>query len=137
MLPTAWKLRTGIPERVKDSAFAESARQTRRHPPSAQWFTAHAAVAGAVLFLAFPTLGRGAEKQVLRGHIPAAVAGLASVGRLPAGQRLNLAIGLPLRSRESLTNLLDQLYDPASPLYHQFLTPTQFAERFEIGRAHV
>ena len=41
-------------------------------------------------------------------------------GNLPASQTLNLAIGLPLRNREALTNLLEQLYDPASPVYHQY-----------------
>src|SRR5262249_20607874 len=56
--------------------------------------------------------------------------GLASVGRLPASNRLDLIIGLPLRNRETLTNFLDQLYDPASTNFHRYLTPEQFAERF-------
>lgn len=51
-------------------------------------------------------------------------------GTLPGSQTLNLAIGLPLRNREALTNLLEQLYDPTSPSYHQYLTPTQFTEQF-------
>ena len=48
----------------------------------------------------------GAERQMLRGHVPAAVAklNLRPVGRLPATNRLNLAIGLPLRN----TNALNQ-----------------------------
>src|SRR5204862_5824763 len=45
-------------------------------------------------------------------------------------QRLSLIIGLPLRNRENLTNLLALLYDPLSPNFHQFLTPEQFAEQF-------
>ncbi len=52
------------------------------------------------------------------------------IGSLPSAQTLDLAIGLPLRNREALTNLLEQLYDPASPLYHQYLTPGQFTEQF-------
>jgi subtilase family serine protease len=32
--------------------------------------------------------------------------------------------------RTDLTNLLQRLYDPASPDYHQYLTPEQFAQRF-------
>jgi uncharacterized repeat protein (TIGR01451 family) len=43
---------------------------------------------------------------------------------------MNLAIGLPLRNRETLTNLLHDLYDPASPIFHQYLTPQQFTEQF-------
>jgi len=35
-----------------------------------------------------------------------------------------------LRNREALTNLLHQIYDPASPNYHHYLTPEQCAEQF-------
>jgi uncharacterized repeat protein (TIGR03803 family) len=45
-------------------------------------------------------------------------------------KRLELAIGLPLRNRELLTNLLEELYNPASANFRKFLTPQQFAERF-------
>ena len=72
-----------------------------------------------------------AERQSLQGHVPEAVAkGLAPAGRLPAAQEMRLAIGLPLRNQETLTNLLRQLYDPASPLYHQYLNPEQFTASF-------
>ena len=70
------------------------------------------------------------ERQVLRGHVPPATAGLQPLGRLPANQRLDLAISLPLRNREALTNLLRQIYDPASPNYHRYLTPEQFTQQF-------
>jgi uncharacterized repeat protein (TIGR03803 family) len=43
---------------------------------------------------------------------------------------LNLAIGLPLRNQEALTNRLRQIYDPASPNYRHYLTPEQFTEQF-------
>ena len=60
---------------------------------------------------------------------------------------MNLAIGLPLRNTEALTNLLEQVYDPASPNYHHYLTPEQFTQQFgpteqdyqqvkEFARAH-
>ncbi len=75
-------------------------------------------------------MARAAGRQVLRGHVPAAAAGLTSIGHLPASQRLNLAIGLPLRNRAALTNLLQQLYEPASPQFHLYLTPAQFTEKF-------
>jgi len=47
-----------------------------------------------------------------------------------ADTNLTLAIGLPLRNREALTNLLAEIYDPSSPNYHHFLTPEQFTEKF-------
>ena len=66
----------------------------------------------------------------LHGHVPAAVSQLHSTGSLPAGTRLHLAIGLPLRNKEGLGGLLKSIYDPSSPLYHHFLTPEQFAAQF-------
>jgi uncharacterized repeat protein (TIGR01451 family) len=71
-----------------------------------------------------------AQRQFLKGHVPAAVNNTLPVGDLPASTRLNLAIGLPLRNRETLTNLLQELYDPADPHYHHYLTPDQFTEMF-------
>ncbi len=71
-------------------------------------------------------------QQMLPGHLPDAVArlGLQPIGRLGGTNHLSLAIGLPLRNRESLAELLQQLYDPASTNYHHYLKPEQFAERF-------
>ena len=88
-------------------------------------------LAGLCLLWAW-TSGFGAEpgRTALHGHVPAAVARLQSTGRLPATNRLYLAIGLPLRNQPALTNLLAQLYDPASPNYHRYLTPEQFTEQF-------
>lgn len=51
--------------------------------------------------------------------------------RTTAGRgNLHLAIGLPLHHSEQLTNFLQQLYDPASINYHQYLTKRQFMDRF-------
>ncbi len=73
-----------------------------------------------------------AERQVLHGHIPMAVteSHLQPVGQLSGSTNLNLAVGLPLRNKEELNSLLQQIYDPASPQYHHYLTPEQFTERF-------
>ena len=49
---------------------------------------------------------------------------------MPGSERMNLAIGLPLRNQAELANLLKQLVDPASPNFRQYLTSAQFAERF-------
>src|ERR1035441_9841774 len=67
-----------------------------------------------------------AERQVLHGHVPAVVPHMQSRARLNPSNRIDLAIGLPLRNREALTNLLAQLYDPASTNFHHYLTPEQF-----------
>ena len=67
---------------------------------------------------------------MVRGHVPGAAAGLPPLGRLPATNRLQLSIGLALHNREALTNFLRQLYDPASGVYHQYLTPEQFTQAF-------
>lgn len=72
----------------------------------------------------------GAQLQVIQGHVLPMVAKLLPVSEVEGNNRLNLAIGLPLRNPQTLTNLLEQLYNPASPNFRQFLTPQQFAERF-------
>jgi len=83
----------------------------------------------AVLVLSMAT-GRAAGTQILRGHVPQAVAESMALGRMTASEPVRLAIGLPLRNQAELDTLLDQIADPASPNFRQFLTPAQFAERF-------
>src|SRR5260221_1128054 len=81
--------------------------------------------------LPFP---RGAQPApgvvMLRGHVPAVVAGLAPKGRFSATNTLHLAIGLPLRNQAALDEMLRQLYDPQSASFHKFLTPLEFTARF-------
>lgn len=83
----------------------------------------------ATLLSAAPSLC-GRERQVLVGHTPKAIAQLRPVDRLAATNELRLAIGLPLRNREALTNCLEQLYEPKSPQYHHYLTVEQFTEAY-------
>jgi hypothetical protein len=90
------------------------------------WLT----VATLFAFLQWTTCAQPIARQWLSGHVPAAAARLAPAGRLEADRQLSLAIGLPLRNREGLTNLLQRIYDPASPDYHHYLTPAEFAETF-------
>ena len=82
----------------------------------------------AILLLALA--GRAQERTTLTGHRPEVVARLQPLRRLPAATRMDLAIGLPLRNRTALTNFLRQLYDPADPNYHHYLTTEQFTQRF-------
>ncbi|MGO8700130.1 MAG: protease pro-enzyme activation domain-containing protein [Limisphaerales bacterium] len=86
-----------------------------------------ASIAGCVLIC---FTAHAAEQRLLQGHVPAAIAGLQPLQRLAATNRLQLSIGLPLRHRSDLTNLLAALYDPSSPRFHQYLTVQQFADQF-------
>jgi hypothetical protein len=87
---------------------------------------------GMALFFSAIYPGIAAERQVLHGHVPAAVArfNLQPTGQLPATKSLQLTIGLPLRNGAALDALLQQLYDPGSANYHKFLTLEQFTEQF-------
>jgi uncharacterized repeat protein (TIGR01451 family) len=78
----------------------------------------------------FSSVAADSGMKTLHGHVPAIVSQSRDTGRLPATTTLNLAIGLPLRNREALTNLLQQVYDPSSPNYHHYLSPEQFTEKF-------
>ena len=82
------------------------------------------------LFFVVPASAQVLGRRALHGSVPAAAARLQSIKPLAETNRLNLAIGLPLRHEEALTNLLKQLYDPASPNFHQWLTPGQFTGQF-------
>ncbi len=84
----------------------------------------------ALASLTGPSRGAVTGLKTLSGHVPAVVSQLAPVGRLEATNHLRLAIGLPLRNREALTNLLRQIYDPASPSYRHYLTPEEFTQQF-------
>ena len=78
----------------------------------------------------FSATARAADRQRLPHPLTAAAAKATRLGRLPATTNLNLVIALPLRNRPALTNLLQQIYDPASPCYRHYLTPTQFTKMF-------
>lgn len=86
--------------------------------------------AGLALFFIFAPLSQPAARQVLPGHVPAAVAASQPAGRMPAGTKIQLAMGLPLRNQQQLEALLQRITDPASPEYRHYLTPAEFAERF-------
>ena len=57
------------------------------------------------------------------------------VGTLPATQRLNLSIVLPLRDVPALQALLSDLYDPRSPRYRHYLSVQDFTDRFGPSQA--
>ncbi|HZM02302.1 MAG TPA: protease pro-enzyme activation domain-containing protein, partial [Candidatus Saccharimonadales bacterium] len=87
------------------------------------------------LLVALLPMVAGASVIVSR-HVPAEARHLQPLDRLPASNRLNLAIGLPVQNRAVLTQLLRDLYDPANPRFHQYLTAAQFAAQFGPTEQH-
>jgi kumamolisin len=53
-----------------------------------------------------------------------------SIGHLPATQAMRLVLVLPLRNQAELENFLQEVYDPSSLSYRQFLAVEEFTERF-------
>src|SRR5271166_6573063 len=72
------------------------------------------------------------SQAVLTRHVREAVLNgeARSVGRLPATQSLRFDIVLALRHQPELENFLQELYDPSSSSYRQFVTPQEFTARF-------
>jgi kumamolisin len=68
-------------------------------------------------------LTRHVRQEIVRGEA-------SYLDRLPATQSLKLNIALPLRNEAELDDLLQALYDPQSPSFHQFLSVQEFTERF-------
>ena len=66
----------------------------------------------------------------MHGQVPPVVSRLPAKGFLPATNRLQLAIGLPLRHPAALDEFFRQLYDPGSTNFHKFLLPDEFLTRF-------
>jgi subtilase family serine protease len=75
---------------------------------------------------------QSAAHPTLATKIPAIVAaGTAAYVASPAPDTvMHLAIALPMRDMAGLDALQRDIYDPASPNYHQYLSVAQFTERF-------
>ena len=73
-----------------------------------------------------------AEKRLASDRVqPVLTRGkMASLGRVPVTNQMRLALSLPLRNASELTNLLAEIYNPGSAVFHHYLTPTEFAARF-------
>ena len=84
-----------------------------------------------VIPLLVPVLALGQEPMLTRHMHEAITKGQAKrLNQLPASQYLRLNIVLPLRNELELNELLNQIYDPQNPSYHQFLSVEEFTERF-------
>ena len=107
------------------NTLSPAAMNASRKVQSGQWRL----LAMVVLLLAEPVWG-AIERQTLGGHVPAMVKSLAPVAEVAGTNRLSLSIGLPLRNRAGLDDLIRQIYDRKSTNYHHYLKPAQFAAQF-------
>lgn len=105
--------------------------KTRRRALNAAFFTS-ALAAGLSCHPAFaaPKAPIAAGRVVLSGHASRAALASPMVGIETGTTSMSLAVSLPLRNQALLDDTLRRLYDPADPLYKQFLTPDQFTAQF-------
>ncbi|MGI4959923.1 MAG: S53 family peptidase, partial [Janthinobacterium lividum] len=73
----------------------------------------------------------------LVGIAPANAATLSLVGRAAASRPVEFNVVLPLRNAAELNTLIGQMHDNTSPMFHHWLTPQQYAERFGPDAATV
>jgi len=71
-----------------------------------------------------------AQDAVLSGNHPANAAAVAGAVEAAPDRTLDVRVYFGLRNRPTLDRLLAAQQNPGSPVYHQWLTPDQFADRF-------
>ncbi len=83
-------------------------------------------------FISIKLIAQAKQDQpyVLQGQNVPLTAHAQMLGAASDQQQLNLSIGLQLRNQHELDNLLSDMYNPRSSLYHHFLTPQQFNDEF-------
>jgi len=74
----------------------------------------------------------GQPQAVLTSHVREVTrSGVAvPLWQVPSIQTMQLDVVLPLRNQGGLNTFLAQLYDPSSPNYRNYLTPTEFTAKF-------
>ncbi len=107
-----------------------------------------ARVAAAAAVLAVPALAFGAQSsasaspllgglvsQLFTGNLLPGLASATNLGPAPASTPMSLVVGLSRPDPAGESQYLAAEYNPSSPLYHQFLTPSTFAARFGVPAA--
>ena len=83
-----------------------------------------------------PSQSSNSDKPLL---IPESVSGVVSLGQeisiLSLNMTLNVMVSLPYRNQSELSSLLHSLQDRNSPLYHKFLSASQFKNLFSPASA--
>ncbi len=95
-------------------------------------------ILGLTLAVCVSAVGVGAQAQSFRTrHVREAVANgeAAPVGRMASTETMNLNLVLPLGDAAGLETFLSDVYDPSSPTFHKFLTPTEFTAKFGPSQA--
>ena len=87
-----------------------------------------ASIAGAAMLISMPAAAQ--TGAVIAKNHPAMVERMASSGKVEAARPLEMSVTLSLRNRDQLEQLIADQQNPASPEYHHFLTPDEFAARF-------
>jgi len=86
------------------------------------------------LVIGYPQLSLAQSEHegsvVLQDHRPSALSHAHRQNPADPKLSLDLTVGLTLRNQAELDNLLIAQQDPPSPLYHRWLTPQEFTDRF-------
>ena len=76
----------------------------------------------------------GSGRVTLSGHRPlVALQGAQALGDLASDERVELLLFTPNPKRSEVKELINKLYDPESPLYHKFLKPSEYSQRFSAS----
>src|SRR5262245_18587364 len=120
---------------------AES-NESRKATQMRHWFAPARAWAASVTLLVLTGLAcapSGAQdgNRLFRlpGHVPTPRFVARVAGEVEPEEPVSLALTLPLRHERQLQQFLHRLYDPADPLYGQYLSPEEFRNRFAPGEA--
>ncbi len=106
----------------KGGTFVASSLISARVVASTAWLIV-------ALLVVNPTAYAQTDAVVPRNH-PALAEGTTPSGGLEPNRPLSMSVTLALRNRDQLEQLLADQQNPASPEYHHFLTPDEFAARF-------
>jgi hypothetical protein len=74
-------------------------------------------------------------REKLLGDAFDTVSKLKPTSSLATSTPIDVVIALPARDVESLTALLRHIYDPASPLFRRFLSPSEYSKRYDPTEA--
>ncbi len=73
----------------------------------------------------------------VQGNVPAVVTKAKFLSHYNPKAKLEISVALKLQNLAEMHSLQHDLYDPASPSYHHFLTPASFTARFAPSAAQV
>jgi len=85
----------------------------------------------AVPLVAHATSGSSTTMQLANSVVPG-LAAATDLGAVPATQKLQVVVSLAHPDAAGERATVAAVYDPKSPTYHHFLTPTQWADRFGV-----